>query len=395
MKMKKDTIVFRRIIWLLLWVLSIVSISNFGGVVSYGFFWGMTLLPVVSFVYLLLVSFCFRIYQKMESVDAVAGMRTEYYFTLKNESILPFAGVRVKMYSDFSYVENMKEDTEYELLKGDEYTFRTNMICKYRGEYYVGIKEVIITDFLRLFRLKYKPGNTIQVLVKPPVTKLNTIESIVSVLGILEKDNVPTNTQKDVLVRDYVSGDSLKHISWKLSAKENKLMVRKEIGEEKQGVALIGDMRKYYKDKEDFIPLEHKMLEIMSSLGMCLTENNVTYKAYYNQGQEVAYRVAGVGDFREYYNALCKVVFKDTYDFVPYYKLLVEKGCFYNCKVVFCVLHELNHEVIGLAEKTVAMECVVVLYVVSDRNYEEYMKFASDKLKIVILPVEANIKEIM
>ena len=116
----------------------------------------MTLLPVVSFVYLLLVFFSFRMYQKMESIGAVAGMKTEYYFTLKNESIFPFAGVRVKMYSDFSYVENMKEDTEYELLKGDEYTFETNMICKYRGEYQVGIKEVIITDFLRLFRLKYK-----------------------------------------------------------------------------------------------------------------------------------------------------------------------------------------------------------------------------------------------
>ena len=129
----------RRIVWLLLWVLSIVSISNFGGAVSYGFFWGMTLLPVVSFVYLLLVFFSFRMYQKMESIGAVAGMKTEYYFTLKNESIFPFAGVRVKMYSDFSYVENMEEDTEYELLKGDEYTFETNMICKYRGEYQVGI----------------------------------------------------------------------------------------------------------------------------------------------------------------------------------------------------------------------------------------------------------------
>ncbi len=395
MIIKKDTIIFRKIIWLLLWILSVVTISNFGGAVSYGFFWGMTLLPVVSFIYLVLVFFCFRMYQKIESRDSVAGRKTKYYFIVKNEYIIPFASVRIKMYSDFSYVENMQEDVEYELLRGEEYTFETNMICKYRGEYHVGIKEVIITDFLQLFRLKYKPRSTIQVIVKPPVTKLKKIDSIAEVLGVLEKSNAQTSNQKDVLVRDYVKGDSLKHISWKLSAKENKLMVRKEIGEEKQGVTLIGDTQRYYKNEKDYIPLEHKLLEIMSSMGVYLAENNVAYTTYYNQGKEIACRVSGVENYQDYYNALCKVIFDESYCFAPFFRLLIEQGCFSGSKVVFGVLHQLDHEIIELADRLTGIGTVVVLYVVTNDNYESFMQFVSDKLKIILLPVEAEIEERM
>ena len=46
-----------------LWLLSLVAISFYGGAVSYGFFFGLTLVPVVSAVYLLAVYLRFKIYQ--------------------------------------------------------------------------------------------------------------------------------------------------------------------------------------------------------------------------------------------------------------------------------------------------------------------------------------------
>ena len=44
-----------RIIWLCLWVLSLVGISLRGGAVSYGFFAMLTLVPIISLLYLLAV----------------------------------------------------------------------------------------------------------------------------------------------------------------------------------------------------------------------------------------------------------------------------------------------------------------------------------------------------
>ena len=43
--------------WILLdlWVLSLAAISYYGGTVSYGIFWGITFIPVISLIYLIFV----------------------------------------------------------------------------------------------------------------------------------------------------------------------------------------------------------------------------------------------------------------------------------------------------------------------------------------------------
>ena len=73
----------RRWILLVLWLLSLVAISFYGGAVSYGFFFGVTFVPVVAVVYLLCVYFRFKIYQKLESRNVVCGQPVPYYFVLQ------------------------------------------------------------------------------------------------------------------------------------------------------------------------------------------------------------------------------------------------------------------------------------------------------------------------
>ena len=83
---KADELAKRR--WFLfgVWILSLVAISFYGGVVSYSFFFGVTLVPFISFAYLLAVYIFFRIYQKVESRDMVCGQPTPYFFVLQNET---------------------------------------------------------------------------------------------------------------------------------------------------------------------------------------------------------------------------------------------------------------------------------------------------------------------
>ena len=98
-----------RIIYAILWVLSLVGISFFGGPVSYGFFTLMTLIPVVSFLYLLFVSFSFRIYQELEGKNLVAGHTVPFYFILKNEFPFGFSGIRVRFFSDLSDILDLDD----------------------------------------------------------------------------------------------------------------------------------------------------------------------------------------------------------------------------------------------------------------------------------------------
>lgn len=65
---------------------------------------------------------------------------------LMNEFPFAFAGVRVGFFSSFSSIKGLNDDEEYELLPKTGIREDTELVCKYRGEYEVGIdpKQVLI-----------------------------------------------------------------------------------------------------------------------------------------------------------------------------------------------------------------------------------------------------------
>ena len=54
----------RRIL-LVLWILSLIGISIRGGQITYGIFFLLTLIPIVSLIYILAVILLFKIYQSL------------------------------------------------------------------------------------------------------------------------------------------------------------------------------------------------------------------------------------------------------------------------------------------------------------------------------------------
>ena len=104
----------RRCFWSGLWVLSLIAISFYGGTVSYGLFFGITLIPVISLIYLACVYFRFKIYQETEKKNLVCGQPTPYLFILQNEDWFAYTGISVRMHSSFSYAEETFENAEYD-----------------------------------------------------------------------------------------------------------------------------------------------------------------------------------------------------------------------------------------------------------------------------------------
>ena len=115
----------RRLIFSGLWLLSLGAISFYGGAVSYSLFWGFTLIPVISLLYLICVYFQLKILQQIENRNMVCLQPVPYSFVLQNEGFCPFASISVNLFSSFSTVEALPGDKEYELLPGERYTFQS------------------------------------------------------------------------------------------------------------------------------------------------------------------------------------------------------------------------------------------------------------------------------
>ena len=236
-----------RLIVAALWILSLVGISFYGGPVSYGFFAVITLIPLISLLYLLLVLARFKIYQRFESKDLVADHVVPFFFTLQNEDWFAFAGVRVKFHSDHSSIEGLSDDIEYELLP---------------ETYNVGISSVVLRDYLCLFKITYKNREPLRAAVLPNIIRLEDLRSV-NIDTLSDREALADLTTPDVEIRDYIPGDDIRRINYKQSARLDKLMIRKFTGEEKEGVGIILDPRRISEDENVYLPVENRMLEIV------------------------------------------------------------------------------------------------------------------------------------
>lgn len=383
----------RRWILLAAWILSVILISNYGGAVSYGIFFGISLIPVISLLYALCVYFRFRIFQQIQSRDIICRQAVPYYFVLQNEDYYGFAGVKAKMFTSLSYVEDIPDNMEYELLPGDRYTYETKLVCKYRGEYEVGVKEVIITDFFRLFMFRYKLMETIKALVQPRMIHLEELNSISDIVAFVQKENLFADTEPDVVVRDYMPGDPIKYIHWKATAREQKLKTRNRIGEEKQMVCLFYEPKRYGSDILSYLPPENQILETLLALGLFLADKNISYSLLQ---EKVSRRdVRGLQDYDELYKIIAATQFDTSADSRLFLQSILQQSALNHCKILIGVLQVITADTLIMLEPLTNQGVVIVLYVVTDENLEELIKQGNDRLRIVAVPVNAELKDIL
>ena len=386
----------RRCILGICWLLSLILISLYGGTVSYGIFFGLTLIPFVSFLYILFVWIFHRIYQEIGSRNIVCGQSVPYYFVLKNESWFAFASIRIFFFSDFSYVEELPDEIEYELLPGEQYKYETSFVCKYRGEYEVGIKEIVISDFWGLFSIKFAVRESRKVIAAPKLIHLDGLRSVPDISAAMQSEN-PQVTELDVVTREYAAGDALKQINWKASAREGRLMSRKTIGEEKKGVALIFDTKRCDKDPEVYLPIENKVLEIVLALSLFMSKSNTPVSYFYHQNNstnDIEHgELNGLKDIEDFYEQMKRVQFDNGADMGADLMKVHREGHLMDKVIVFMVLHEMGNDTLRLTYQLAENDTIVVCYIVTDENIDELCSTSDLSRRNIAITPEEELEE--
>lgn len=385
----------RRRIWGTVWLLSLAAISFYGGTVSYCFFFGVTLIPFISCIYLICVYLKFKIYQELGSRTVVCGQPMSYYFVLKNDDWFAFSGVSVNLFSDFSYVEELPDHAAHELLPGESYKYKTRLVCKYRGEYEVGIKEIVISDLFGLFRLRYTVPERKKTIVLPRVVKISELNSIADISAVIQREALMRATEYDVTVRDYVAGDEVRLIHWKATAREQKLKVRTKIGEEKQGVSLVFDTQRCAIDNRVYLPVENKILEIVLALGFFMAEKNIPVSVYCGQNGTQNMQIEEIQGFDRFYKQIAEVVFDKDETCSGLLEELSGQGVLAESFVVFFVLREINDDVMALTRQLMTRNIIIVIYVVTDQNIEYYSRQNSLWRRIIAVSPHDELEEVL
>ncbi len=240
-----------------------VMASHRGGRVSYALFSFALLLPISSLLYTLYVYLRFRIYQTIEAKTVIKGDWIPYVFTLANEDFITYTNVRVAFFEGGSTVRELDFSKDYCLLPGQSSNQTTSLRCHYRGEYDVGVQSVIVTDYLRLFSIRYRLYSHLRMVVHPKVVVL-----LNPVFTLPEEDEKNpsyawggTDGLMDSESRDYMPGDPIKRIHWKATARLGKTMARKTTPFTRSETLFFLDVVKPKGDPLTKLKVEDKLLE--------------------------------------------------------------------------------------------------------------------------------------
>ena len=382
-----------RIIFIGLWGASILSITFYGGVISYGLFGMLTLLPLVSFGYVLYVLYSFKIYQEMGYRWIQVNQRVPFYFSLVNEFFLGYAGVRVCYYSSFSSIIGMEDQIEYELPPATRIHQESELICKYRGSYLVGIKEIEATDYFRLIRLTYRNREPLKAVVRPRLVQLEQLRCM-DELGIATREFAMADTRPDVLVRRYEPGDDLRQINWKVSARANELMVRKRIGERGQGVYILFTTDRKEEDEYQYLPPENKVLETVLAFALFYAEKKIDSVTYYMQNTLECVRLSGIESFDRYYETISGAEFHRSYEPQRLLAMLGNMRELFEAQLVIYVVYELTEIGVQLARR-LAQNGVFVLICLISEAAEASVPEGLPHVKVIRIASDQPLQEVL
>ena len=220
--------------------------------------------------------------------------------TAEKTGFFPLAVVEVKLKASEVFEENDKI-YRFSMVGEDKKTFTLEYKAQTGGNGEISVENIYSCGFLGF--LKFKVNNIFQPVsigVIPEIPEIKTSSQFfrniadVVLTSDEEEDNdtmmlFSSNTTPGYEHREYVAGDPLKRINWKLSTKKDKLMVRlDEAAASAQPMILFDLFRKNDSKPDMAIISEERLIQSVFGLLSALVRQGIACTfVYYGSGDEV------------------------------------------------------------------------------------------------------------
>lgn len=370
-----------RILYGILLILTLVFCYFKGGIGSSLLAYPLIFLTIICLIHVLYIYSKFTYTQEIDKKFMTKGERIQFNFSTSNETSLFYPNLEVEFYGIDSILIKYFETKKMCVPAKSKKTFRYEIECKYRGCYEIGIHKVYITDFLGIFRMPYKVMEPKEVTVYPKIVVLEKLpiypnaeeESEMIINGIKSGGGLISD------VREYAYGDSMHKVHWKLSAKEQKLMVKSEDATAIAKVYVVLDLvPQGYLEIEAQTILEDKLVECaVAVLYYCLNKEIPTTFCYFQkelriyEGKDLAY-------FYELYELLFKMKFQSQVPIDKVFEMIPELEV---CRSYWIgITSNLNYELYDQVNRCISEDKQVILIFV---NPEQVGGIVNDEKNVI------------
>lgn len=217
--------------------------------------------------------------------------------------------------------ERAEETMELSLSPFIEKQFDYELPCPHRGVFHVGIKSVRVTDVFQLFSFSRLIRNKQSLIeVRPRVTRLPAME-------LRSGDSEPTtitrmteDTASPSDVRNYLQGDPLKKIHWKLSVRKRELLVRNYEESSRPDTLILTDLSPLTSMRSQALTVQDMITETAASIARAQMAEGYPVRMPLMSAQPQEQSGKNELDFGRFLDALMRVKFDSPY---PYEQVLM------------------------------------------------------------------------
>ena len=267
---------------------------------------------------------------EVDCENAIAT-RTEKYlvrFIVKNKSFIPLLGCKIKVKV---------------LYKGRSIKkiYRKNVCCGSKKEacceFYIDCPscEMVtiecmkagITDYLGLFYIPKKINKSSTVLVMPNLPQVDLIDKMSQVIneeeGMIYSQERPGDDATEIFaIREYVPGDNIRKIHWKLTTKADKLMVKDFSLPIKENDTVIIDV---FNTPQGVKSNNDELFDLFYGLVYSMTKRGYGFNACLYNEEYMTMRIENQNDIYS--------LFAQVYSITPYDKKVTAAEYFYSNRI--------------------------------------------------------------
>lgn len=288
--------------------LLILAIAGLLAILYNEYFMGILFLSVLIFPFLLfaILSYIYGVIS-FELVSLVhisnRGETIPVSIQIHNPTIFPIPNLSITInYSNnFAFKKTIhKQKFNVSVDKGTRTRITCNLTSTHGGNLEISLSKIRIYDYLKIFSLRKKNLGEIKVAVLPNYYELaeDYLENRSKMQ--IESDNYSTIKSGDdpsevFAIREYREGDRLQRIHWKLSMKQDQLMIKDFSEPLNCSVVIFADLG--IPNDEDELEAVDSLLECALSLSYSfMLKGQIHYLAWYDKSQGVSRRVRVVTD---------------------------------------------------------------------------------------------------
>lgn len=189
----------------------------------------LLILPIISLIYLIVARAGIKIYTECDKTRAEKDQPVSYEIKIINETPLPFPFVEtvVSLPSENAVICR-DELMRITLLPMGAHIVNSVVSFPLRGSYDIGVKYLYISDLFGLFRteMKLELHRTVIVYPRSITMAADSNRNDTDLPTPVTKRSASPEQAEPADIRNYVPGDSMKNIHWKLSSKSEELLVK-------------------------------------------------------------------------------------------------------------------------------------------------------------------------